>query len=339
MSEQSLSSIIKETLELDPEVDNQVEEIEGDVDSELEDSEAAVDELINGIPDDEDGDELSEDGSDSEEDEVSDEDQEKLQVKVDGEVLEVTVDELKSGYQRQADYTRKAQALAAEKQEFEQTVEQFNDTLGSLQSLDNAWDENPVKVLAHFTANTQNPTQAVALLIKELASANLLDGEFMEMFGITSDVRSAWSKESEVADLRQRAASADKATNQKLQEAEYQQQVQQAISEYDQQIDEILETENLDLTVKQRNAFRSRLASYAHENEITNLKAAYKALKYEDSQKKRAQAAKSVERAKQKKTASVVGRNSGGSKGSAPVDDNTDLNAVIRAAMREVSSQ
>lgn len=332
MSEQSLSEIIKETLDLNPETDNQMRS----VDQELEDSETAVDELVNGVNDEDD--ELYEDDEESNDSALSDDDLEKIQVKIDGQIIDVTVDELKSGYQRQADYTRKAQALATERQELEQTIEQFGDTLSSLQSLDSAWDNDPVKVLAHFTANTQNPTQAVALLIKELASANLLDGEFMDIFGITPDVRSAWGKESEVNSLRQRAASADKETNNKLQQAEYEQQVRQAIDQYEQQIDEILSEENFDLTVKQRNAFRSRLTTYAHDNEITNLKTAHKALKYEDSQKKKSQAAKSIERAKQKKTASVVGRNSSGSKGSAPVDDNTDLNAVIRAALREVSS-
>ena len=336
MSEQSLTDIIKDTLELNPIQDNQVTEDNLDVDMDLEDSEAAIDELINGVAEDKDDDQSSE--NDSEDSEVSDTDLEKLQVKVDGEILEVTIDELKSGYQRQADYTRKAQALAAEKDELETAVQEFSETLGTLQQLDSAWEESPVKVLAHFTANTHNPTQSVALLIKELASSGLLESEFMEVFGITPDVRTAWGRESEVENLRQRAASTDKLTSQKLQKAEYDKQVQSAIAEYDRQIDQILDAEGVDLTVKQRNAFRSRLASYAHDNELTNLNSAYKALKYEESQKKKAQAQKSVQRAKQKKTASVVGRNSSGSKGSAPVDDNTDLNAVIRAAMREVSS-
>jgi hypothetical protein len=334
MSEQSLSDIIKDTLELDPEMDNQVTDEDLELPESDADLEAAVDELINGVPDEEEDDESS-----NEDQEVSDDDLEKVQVKVDGEILEVTVDELKSGYQRQADYTRKAQALASEKEQLELAVQEFSETLGTLQQLDSAWDENPVKVLAHFTANTQNPTQSVALLIKELASAGMLENEFMEIFGITPDVRAAWGRETEVENLRRRAASTERTTSQQLQQAEYEQQVQAAIAEYDRQVDDILETEGIELTVKQRNAFRSRLATYASENELTNLKAAYKALKYEESQKKAAQAKRSVERAKQKKAASVVGRSSGGSKGAAPVDDNTDLNAVIRAAMRDVGSE
>lgn len=336
MSEQSLSDIINETLELDPEADNQATDADLLVDEEFEDSEAAVDELINGIPDDEEVDESSDDSG--EESDTSD-DVEKVQVKVDGEVLEVTLNELKSGYQRQADYTRKAQALAAEKEQLEAGIAEFSETLQTIQQLDSAWDENPVRVLAHFTANTENPTQAVAMLIKELASSGLLESEFMEVFGITPEVRAAWSKESEVNNLRRRAATTEREAAQRLSQAEYDKQVQQAIAAYEQQIDDILADEGVDLTVKQREAFRTRLATYAHNNELTNLKAAYKALKYEEAQKKKAQAKRSVERAKQKKAASVVGRSSSGSKGSAPIDDNSDLNAVIRAAMREASPE
>jgi hypothetical protein len=334
MSEASLTDIIQETLVENPVADNL--EIDVDLeDDDLESSEAAVDELINGIPEDDEDDESDEDGS--EESELDDEGLEKLQVKVDGEVLDVTLKELKAGYQRQADYTRKAQALAAEKESFEQAVTEFSDTLGTLQQLDTAWDDNPVKVLAHFTANTSNPTHSVALLIKELAAAGMLDSEFMEVFGITSDVRETWGRDSEVENLRQRAASTEKNAAQRLEQVEYERQVQAAIAEYDRQIDEILEAEGVDLTVSQRNAFRTRLATYAHDNELTNLKAAHKALKYEESQRKKVQAKKSVERAKQKKATSVVGRSSSGANGSTPIEDNSDLNAVIRAAMRDVS--
>ena len=44
----------------------------------------------------------------------------KYTIKVDGEELEVGIEELKNGYQRQADYTRKSQALAERRKETEQ---------------------------------------------------------------------------------------------------------------------------------------------------------------------------------------------------------------------------
>ena len=198
MENQSLTDIIQESLAAQepeaPEVPANQEVAE-----EPDDTEATVDDLIAGLIDEED--EEAQPEEDAEED-AADEDprlDETYQVKVDGEVVEVSLKEALAGYQRQADYTRKAQALASEKQEFEQVVSEYAETIGSLQQLDAAWDDNPVQVLAHFASNTENPTHAVALLIKELASANLLEQEFLDMFGITSDVKQAWSKESEVS--------------------------------------------------------------------------------------------------------------------------------------------
>lgn len=46
-------------------------------------------------------------------------------VKVDGAEVQVTLDELRNGYSRQADYTRKTQALAQEKAAFQQERAQF----------------------------------------------------------------------------------------------------------------------------------------------------------------------------------------------------------------------
>jgi hypothetical protein len=61
---------------------------------------------------------------DESEDEVGEEEQEqeqpKYRVKVSGEELEVTLDELVNGYQREADYTKKTQTLAEARKNLEQ---------------------------------------------------------------------------------------------------------------------------------------------------------------------------------------------------------------------------
>ncbi len=65
--------------------------------------------------------EVSEESEESEEEElevVAEEDL-KYTIKVDGEEFEVGIEELKNGYQRQADYTRKSQALAEQRKETE----------------------------------------------------------------------------------------------------------------------------------------------------------------------------------------------------------------------------
>lgn len=65
--------------------------------------------------------------SESEEEEVADEEQtapQSFKVKVDGEEVEVTLDELQKGYSRTQDYTRKTQALAQQRKEAEAELEQ-----------------------------------------------------------------------------------------------------------------------------------------------------------------------------------------------------------------------
>ena len=63
--------------------------------------------------------ETKEEVTEEEEYEVVAEEDLKYTIKVDGEELEVGIDELKNGYQRQADYTRKSQALAEQRKETE----------------------------------------------------------------------------------------------------------------------------------------------------------------------------------------------------------------------------
>lgn len=85
---------------------------------------------------DEDDDEGDDDGEESDEDDSEDSDDEdddkekgkgkdepKFTVKVDGEEVEVTQSELLAGYSRQADYTRKTQALSQERESFKEEQE------------------------------------------------------------------------------------------------------------------------------------------------------------------------------------------------------------------------
>ena len=63
--------------------------------------------------------ETEEEVEEEEETEIVAEEDLKYTIKVDGEELEVGIEELKNGYQRQADYTRKSQALAEQRKETE----------------------------------------------------------------------------------------------------------------------------------------------------------------------------------------------------------------------------
>ena len=65
-------------------------------------------------------------------------------VKVDGEEAQVTLEELQQGYQRQADYTRKTQEIAAERQRLQQAEAIVSaleyDPAGTLNSLANSFN-------------------------------------------------------------------------------------------------------------------------------------------------------------------------------------------------------
>ena len=333
----TLRDIINEAMQADQDPDTQDTQVEaGDTDTTnaegvVEESVEIEDEEVNETEEGAEGD----DESDAED---SEEAGEVYEVTIDGQAVEVTLKEALAGYQRQADYTRKAQALANERQEFEAARGEISEIVEQVTSLDEAWGENPVSVIAHFTAATDNPTQAVALLIKELASANLLDKEFLDMFGITPDVRAEWAQQSEVETLRMKVNKSEQSEQERLQAAQAEAAVQQAIAEFDRDIDDILSDEGMKLSGQARAEFRQRLASYARDNELTNLKAAYKALKYEEDSQKRKVAAKTAERTKAKRGTSAVSRKGSSGAGSPVSGEAKDLRTLIVESMKEAGA-
>jgi hypothetical protein len=331
MSEELRELIAGTMTEMDPNVDNH----EVETDSEALVSEYADDTVLQ--------DEESEDLELVDEvEEADDEDIETSgethQVKVNGEVLEVSLEELKSGYQRQADYTREKQALKKEIEEFESIQTELSTAYDSVMALEDAWEDNPITVLAQFASNTENPTHAVALLIKELAGANLLDRDFLEMFGVTPDVQRQWADETRGEQAQRQQRISGNQRERELAEAQEQLEIQRIIADYDRQIDEIIDENGFEFTVKQRDAFRKELATYAAENDLTNLKAAYKAFRFEEEQTKKKAASKTAQKVKDKKAASVVARSSGSADGGTPVTDSSDLSAVVAAAMKDVQA-
>lgn len=97
------------------------EETDTPVDEEVVEETEEAEEVEEEAPEEEEGqaeEETEEEVEEEEFDVVAEEDL-KYTIKVDGEELEVGIDELKNGYQRQADYTRKSQALAEQRKETE----------------------------------------------------------------------------------------------------------------------------------------------------------------------------------------------------------------------------
>ena len=85
---------------------------------------------------------------DYDEDEGEPEQAETFTVKINGENVEVSLDELQNGYSRQADYTKKSQTLAEERKAFQQDRDavllertQYSQLLGALQQQLQAFDE------------------------------------------------------------------------------------------------------------------------------------------------------------------------------------------------------
>ena len=141
MSEELRSLINSAMTELNPESqDNQTpvadSEANDDSDYEVETSqEDDTDEIeADAEVEEEESDEEVEDDEDSEEADDKPADAGKTHtVKVNGEVLEVSLKELKAGYQRQADYTRDKQALKKEIEEFEQVSSTLAEAYESVQ--------------------------------------------------------------------------------------------------------------------------------------------------------------------------------------------------------------
>lgn len=116
------------------------EEAEGEAEDDFADED--VDEALDA--EDDEADLLDEEYEPEEEEQVA----ETFTVKVNGEEVEVELDELRAGYSRQADYTKKSQALAEERKAFQQDRDavilerqQYAQLLGALQQQLNVPDE------------------------------------------------------------------------------------------------------------------------------------------------------------------------------------------------------
>ncbi len=121
------------------------EEVEGDEGEELEADAAASDE-------DGDDDADLEDEADAEDGDDADEDTHKHTVKVGGEELTVTLQELKEGFMKDADYRRKTADVAKTRERVEAVEAQYK---GGLETL-----EDQLTVVATFLANQLNVDEA-----------------------------------------------------------------------------------------------------------------------------------------------------------------------------------
>jgi hypothetical protein len=164
---------------------------EGEVSEEAEYEESDED-----LDSDDDDAELLDDDEDYDSLEDEDSQPESFSVKVAGEEISVDLDELKNGYSRTADYTKKSQALAEERKQFSQDRDavllerqQYSQLLGALQQqltafdepapdFDRLFDEDPIEAsrqerqYRQRTEQRQQKMQAIAIEQQRVNDAN-----------------------------------------------------------------------------------------------------------------------------------------------------------------------
>jgi len=113
--EKTNSKIIKSESELVSQLQEESEEEAREVEEETTEEENVLESVEE--------DQLEEEVEEVEEEVVEIETPSTYTIKVDGEEHEVTLDELRNGYQRQADYTRKSQSLAEQRKTYEANVQ------------------------------------------------------------------------------------------------------------------------------------------------------------------------------------------------------------------------
>jgi len=243
---------------------------------------------------------------------------------------------------RQADYTRKTQALSEERKAFEAERATAQSAVEYVENLTKSWQANQAEVVSGFVASTQDPTLVLSQVIVELAKTDKLDPQFMETFGITPEIREKWSSEaksqSELTEVKNRLerferekVAAEQATSAKAEE-------EALIAEYDNQWTQIKVSNKLDLDPSQDVEAKLEVLQYALTNQIPNLSAAWKALQFEKGQTAKTTTPKNAAvDAKKAASGAISSKSSGGSVVTAKVPGN--IEDAVWTAFNELTSR
>ena len=156
MTAESAANAIEAMMSVD---DGEQQNLEAQVEEEQSESDPSDDDVsINDEDAVEEEESLDEESEEDEDEEQQDEPQ-KFTVKVDGNEIEVTLEELQQGYSRTSDYTKKTQALAQERKAAQAELEairterqQYSQLLGALQQ-QLAQAEQPVDIDALYESD------------------------------------------------------------------------------------------------------------------------------------------------------------------------------------------
>lgn len=243
---------------------------------------------------------------------------------------------VKEALLRQADYTRKTQAVAEERKELDAQLESFSEAINYVENLRNSWTENPVNVISAFVSSTEDATLTFTQVLVDLAQNDKIDQQFLDTFGITKEVRDTWSNTSkqsnELADVKRRLESFE--TDKVRQEQSYAEQlaVQEAVAGYESQWNSIKHEFDLNLPLDEELQLKIKTLEYASEKGILDLRTAYAAVSFETQAKS---AKKSVD--KKKPTNAITSKGTTGS-----VSQTKKVSSIEDAAweaFNEISSQ
>lgn len=257
----------------------------------------------------------------------------------------VSGQELRDGFLRQRDYTRKTQEVADQRREVEELYQRMSswyesradDPAGWITEIASEFGESPEKAFADAIASSAAPTDTVAWVIRHLAEAGKLDPKFTEAFGLESLVEESASRREKdrISKLEQRIEEQDQARDTDA-------KTQRIVAEYQRQWDSIVEQNGLQLTPEQSLQARVELMTFARDNEIPNLAHAYAALQAQQGgtrghakQQPKPSDAEAKAAVEKKRATRAMTRTPSPAAGSKPIAPG-DYGAVIEESMREL---
>jgi len=173
----------------------------------------------------------------------------------------------------QADYTRKTQELAEQRKQFEQERDRFASEADSVVRENQqmrAWYESrassPSEWIAEIASQSQDPTSTVARSLYELATAGVLDKQFVETFGIetgdVAEIAKSSKIETELQEMKAWRA-------QQEAEVKRQSEIQQRTKVYEQEWERIKAADSLMFNdVVEESEAKKQLLMFAIENNL-----------------------------------------------------------------------
>lgn len=167
----------------------------------------------------------------------------------------------------QSDYTKKTQALADQRKQFETEREQIVTAYNQMRDYYEDRVKNPTNWVAEIASQAEKPTAVLAGAIYDLAQQGLLDKAFVEAFGIESGIVADTAKESKTdAELR---ALKEKLERRELEEQE-QARLQQTVARYQSEWAQIKQDHGLSFdTPEAETAAKRELLTFATERKLT----------------------------------------------------------------------